>query len=316
MNLVKLLGEVAFGSRLRLLTDRFLQDGAKIYKSQNIDFEPRWFTTFYLLTKRSPLSITEIADELGYTQPAVTQVANVLLKNGLVKVIKHKEDTRKKMLVLSQKGIELLPKLEPIWAAFEDAIKELFKTIGYDVLLIVDKLESALDEKDMFTRVSGHVKNKQQSAAEIIEYSDKYREDFKTLNYEWLEEHFKVESEDKKILGDPENEILKNGGSIFFARVNGEVVGTAALIRHDDGRFELAKMGVTGKARGKQAGKKLAEAVIKKAKENGADRLFLETSNKLILALNLYNNLGFRQIEFGEASKYERSTIRMEMKLK
>ena len=72
MEFLKQLGEVAFGTRLRLLTDRFIQDGAKIYQKQNIDFEPRLFTMFYLLSQRSPLTITEITAELGYTQPAVT----------------------------------------------------------------------------------------------------------------------------------------------------------------------------------------------------------------------------------------------------
>ena len=115
MEFIKQLGEVAFGTRLRLLTDRFIQDGAKIYQSQNVDFEPRWFTMFYLLSQRSPLNISEITAELGYTQPAVTQIANLLIKKGLIKVVKDKTDTRKKILALSPKGLELVRDLQPIW---------------------------------------------------------------------------------------------------------------------------------------------------------------------------------------------------------
>src|SRR5688572_22860955 len=100
MTLVKDLGGMAFGTRLRLLTDKILQDGFKVYDMQKVDFEPRWFTLFYLLSRKSPLSISEITSELGYTQPAVTQIANIMQKKGLLKVVKDKTDTRKKMLTL------------------------------------------------------------------------------------------------------------------------------------------------------------------------------------------------------------------------
>jgi DNA-binding MarR family transcriptional regulator/GNAT superfamily N-acetyltransferase len=313
LNFVKQLGEVAFGTRLRLLTDRFTQDGVKIYQSQNIDFEPRWFTMFYLLSKRSPLSISEITRELGFTQPAVTQIANILLKKGLVKIVKHKEDTRKKMLSLSHKGISLLPSLEPVWESFEEAVRELFASTGYDVLLMIEKLETALDEKDMYERVTKKIKLKQSEGVEIIDYAPGYKNAFRDLNFEWLEKYFKIESEDRKLLEDPETEIIQKGGSIFFAIAGKEVLGTAALIRHDDNSYELAKMAVTEKAQGRQIGKRLAEAVLNKAKELKLNKIFLETNNKLIPAMNLYHKLGFRETEYNKPSKYERSTIMMEL---
>jgi DNA-binding MarR family transcriptional regulator/N-acetylglutamate synthase-like GNAT family acetyltransferase len=314
MEFIKQLGEVAFGTRLRLLTDRFIQDGAKIYQSQNIDFEPRWFTMFCLLSQKSPLNITEITTELGYTQPAVTQIANILIKKGLIKVVKDKTDTRKKLLALSPKGLELEKDLAPVWQGFEDAVKELFSTVGHDVMYIISRLEGALDEKDMFHRVSEKIKQKQINSVEITGYSGEYKELFGKLNYEWLEKYFKVEPEDKKLLGDPENEILKNGGEIIFAKYNGEVVGTAALIKYDNSEYELAKMAVTEKAQGRQIGKRLAEEIIDIAKKKNAKILFLETNVKLIPAMKLYKKLGFQLVE-NTNSKYARSTIRMELKL-
>src|SRR4030095_9011884 len=143
MKLIKQLGELAYGTRLRLLTERFIQDGAKIYQSQGIDFEPRWFTIFYLLSQKSPLSISEITSELGYTQPAVTQISNILLKKGYIRVVKDKSDTRKKLLSLSSKGLELLPRLQEVWKGFEDSVKDVFKATGYDILFITAIIEDA-----------------------------------------------------------------------------------------------------------------------------------------------------------------------------
>jgi len=315
MKLLRELGEIAYGTRLRLLTERFIQDGAKIYKSQNIDFEPRWFTVFYLLSQTSPLSISELTAGLGFTQPAVTQIANILVKKGFIKVVKDKSDTRKKLLELSPKGLELLPQLQPVWKGFEEAIKELFKDVGYDMLLITAKIEDALNKKDMFERVSGKIKQRQNEKVEIIEYRREYKSIFRDLNYQWLNKYFTVEKEDRRILNDPEKEIINNGGTVFFARADNKIVGTAALIKYDFKTYELAKMAVSENARGKQIGKKLTEAIIKKAREKKAKTLFLDTSIKLIPALNLYKKLGFEQIEFNEPSKYMRSTIRMALSL-
>lgn len=315
MNLIKQLEELAFGTRLKLLTERILQDGAKVYRAQNIDFEPRWFTVFYLLQKQSPLGITEISQMLGISQPAVSQVAEAMVKKGLVKIIKEKKDTRKKLLALSAKGESLIPVLKPVWESFEEATKELFNAIGYDMIFIIDKIERALDNKDMFTRISEKIKAKQNDSIKIIGYDSQYKDVFRDLNYEWLNKYFEVEAADRKLLTDPENQIIKRGGHIFFAEQNSEILGTAALIKHDNKTFELAKMAVTEKAQGKQIGRKLAVKLIETAKKNKAQTLFLETSKKLQPALNLYNSLGFEQVEFSNPSKYSRLTIKMEMKL-
>jgi len=157
MNFINQLGVLAFGTRLRLLTDKFINDAVKVYQAQNIDFEPRWFAMFYLLYTKSPLSISEITTELGYTQPAVTQIANILIKKRLVKITKDRNDSRRKMLTLSSKGLELLPKLKNLWEGFSSAIEELFIEINCNLLYEMEKVEIALQRKDMLTRVSENI---------------------------------------------------------------------------------------------------------------------------------------------------------------
>ncbi|HMT13008.1 MAG TPA: hypothetical protein PKA39_15475, partial [Ignavibacteria bacterium] len=87
----------------------------------------------------------------------------------------------------------------------------MFKATGYDMLHIIDKIESELDRKDMFQRVSENIKKKQIGEVEIVNYSPELKEHFRVLNYEWLTKYFTVEPEDKKLLEDPENEIIVNG---------------------------------------------------------------------------------------------------------
>jgi DNA-binding MarR family transcriptional regulator/N-acetylglutamate synthase-like GNAT family acetyltransferase len=317
MSYITELEELAFATRLKLLNERLIQDATRVYKTLDIDFEPRWFTIFYLLNTKSPLSITEISYELGITQPAVTQIADILVKKGYINHVKDKNDTRKRMLALSKKAKEHIPELEPIWESFSRAHKSLFNSISYDVMLMVGKLEEALDSKDMFTRIMEDFKKRQSSNVEIIDYKPEYKHYFKKLNYEWLKKYFWVEKDDEEILSNPESEIIGKGGFIFFAKENDEILGTAALKRHENGVFELAKMAVTEKAQGRQIGKKLVHSVIERARTENGGTLFLITSRRLKAACSLYRKLGFEQVENGngETTKYDRASIKMQLDL-
>src|ERR1700752_2380629 len=85
---------------------------------------------------------------------------------------------------------------------------------------------------------------------EIIDYTEELKEPIKTLNIEWLEKYFNVEPNDVVQLSNPKEEILDKGGYIYYAKYNGEVVGTFSLMKVDMSVYELAKMAVTDKVQG------------------------------------------------------------------
>lgn len=149
---------------------------------------------------------------------------------------------------------------------------------------------------------------------EILRYEKKYKNYFKKLNLEWLQKYFEVEPVDEKILSNPEK-IIKNGGEIFFAKLNNIVVGTCALEKIDNETFELIKMGVTEKAQGKKIGELLSKSAVEFAKSQKAKRIILESNRKLIAALSLYKKLGFVEVPDYVSSKYIRSNIKMILEL-
>ena len=72
---------------------------------------------------------------------------------------------------------------------------------------------------------------------------------FKALNVEWIQHFFALEPKDIEALDNPQR-ILADG-AIAMAELDGEVVGTCALIkRPEPGVWEIAKMGVTTQLRG------------------------------------------------------------------
>ncbi len=153
------------------------------------------------------------------------------------------------------------------------------------------------------------------SPIEILGYRPEWRHYFEQFNKAWLEEYFSVEPIDRWVLENPEEAILKDGGTILFARLEERIIGAVALKYNEDGALELIKMAVDKPYRGRGAGTKLCQAAIRRATEMGAPRLILYSQTKLPAAIAIYRKLGFREIPL-DPGAYERANIKMELGLK
>ena len=155
----------------------------------------------------------------------------------------------------------------------------------------------------------------------IVGYSAKYAVDFARLNYQWIEQYFRIEDEDRAALDQPEHYAIAPGGEIFFVLIDDEVVGTAALVPKTfkpDGapkRFELAKMAVDPKLQGRGIGKQLLAHVTAYARDRGADEVVLSTNDILAPALKVYRDAGFVQQAAAQDERYERSNMFMVLAL-
>lgn len=150
----------------------------------------------------------------------------------------------------------------------------------------------------------------------IVPFTSEYREDFRALNFSWIEEFFSVEDADRKVLDDPEGYVLDRGGDIFVALLGEEVVDVCALVKMDDENydFELAKMTVKSSFRAMGIGYTMGRFVLSAAKGKGATRIYLETNSKLSSAIRLYEKLGFQIID-NMCSPYERCDVQMGISL-
>ena len=148
----------------------------------------------------------------------------------------------------------------------------------------------------------------------IVPYRTKYAKAFKDLNLEWLETYFYVEDHDKEVLENAKKYILDNGGFIFFALFNNKVAGTVALMNQKEG-FELSKMAVSPEYQGLKIGQKLMQYCIDFGKTQGWPELLLYSNTLLENAIYIYRKFGFKEIELEKSSPYQRSNIKMVLKL-
>lgn len=152
-------------------------------------------------------------------------------------------------------------------------------------------------------------------AIEIIPFDDQHAGAFRELNLEWLRQYFTVEPYDEWQLSNPGSEIIGKGGYIFLAKEQNMIVGTVALAKQTDRSYELTKMCVTERKRGRGVGKLLMETCIRLGQEHKWQRLFLYSSTKLVTAIQLYRKYGFTEIPLEANSHYQRTNIKMELPL-
>ena len=119
---------------------------------------------------------------------------------------------------------------------------------------------------------------------------------FRSLNEEWIAEHFVVEEQDRRQLADPIAAYIATGGQILIAESAGRRVGCVALVPDGSGAYELSKMAVAADQQGRGTGRRLLAAAIDHAREVGATSIFLGSSTKLQNAVHLYEAVGFQHV--------------------
>jgi len=293
---IRELKSYAFGSRLKNLSDQFMNDVARIYKEYHIDFEPRWFPFFQMLLKEDNLSIGQMAAEIKQSHPAVVQVINVLDRKGLIIARKDHKDQRKRLVSLSKRGRIIAEELSDLWEDIHVAAENLLNDSAPEFLPIMTKLEHALNEMSIYNRVKEKMMETLIQNLEFVEYNPHYNKEFKRLNEDWLEKYLEITAHDRQMLTKPDDHIIKKGGKIFMLLSKGKVLGTYTLQHGNEKYCELSKFTIKEEYRGWKIGELMLEHAINKAKVLGFGSILLFTHPALKEATQLYRKRGFNEI--------------------
>ncbi|MGY0034861.1 MarR family winged helix-turn-helix transcriptional regulator [Pedobacter sp. NJ-S-72] len=150
-NIINESGSFAIGARLRRLYESLVNDMTQIYKEQGLPLETKDFILYYLMSKRSSISISDIAKELSLTHPAVIHIAKSLENIGYIESEKSSTDSRKRLLKLTKKGQKDLARYRVLWDDIIALNQEIFEQQTH-LLQHIEKLEEMLKEKTYYQR--------------------------------------------------------------------------------------------------------------------------------------------------------------------
>lgn len=306
-------GLLFLGSRFKRLADRLLGEAATIIRDAGLPIQPAHFPVLAAIEANGAMTVGELGGALRISQPAVTRSVARLVELGLLAASRPDGDLRQKTLALTGAGRGVLIRGKAlVWPRVTAAVEGLTGGLTGSLVEQLTGLEAGLDSASLRQRVARVVPAE---GLTLHDYSDDLAPAFAAINAEWIEAMFVLEENDRKILSDPRGTIVDKGGVILFVEAAGlGIVGTCALMKAADGVFELTKMGVSERARGRKAGEYLLAATLARAAEMDIETLYLLTNSKCAAAIHLYEKLGFRHdaaimAEYGR--RYDRCNVAM-----
>jgi DNA-binding MarR family transcriptional regulator len=186
-SLINSLGNLLLASRLKTLSEKLMNDINRIYKEKNLNFEASWFLVFYQLSLKSPMSITEIAEAIGITHPAVNQIAAKMLKAKIIEESFDNDDKRKRLLSISDEGKNILDMLKPVWEDIENATAEISNSRVENFLQVINNIENDLNKRDLYARVNERFKKRLKEKIDNLEYKPDYQKYNKNIDRNFAE---------------------------------------------------------------------------------------------------------------------------------
>jgi DNA-binding MarR family transcriptional regulator len=155
-DIVRELGYLTLGSRLKRIGERLQGQAQLVLEDSGISMPSSHFPVLAALDRLGPLSVGELAEAIGISQPAVTRMLDKLESEGLVKSNLPARDRRVRPVALTKTGAKLILRAkESVWPKIEAAVAEACAGAAGPLLAQLAALEAALAAMPLNLRVPG-----------------------------------------------------------------------------------------------------------------------------------------------------------------
>ncbi|WP_172292394.1 MarR family winged helix-turn-helix transcriptional regulator [Pseudoruegeria sp. HB172150] len=154
-DIVRQKGYLTLGSRLRRIGERLQAETQKVMADHDVPVQAGHYPLLAALDEQGPLSVNELVEALGVSQPGVTRSVGQLAKQGIVSVQRGKTDQRTRLVGLTDRGRDIVAQgREYIWPRIESGVAGLMAGQDGPLLEQLDHLEAALDEASLLQRIT------------------------------------------------------------------------------------------------------------------------------------------------------------------
>lgn len=164
-DVVRELGFLSLGSRFRRLGERLQSDVQRLLDDLGTGVQSGHFPTLAALDRLGPLTIGDVAEAIGITQPGATRIIVQLAKAGMVKVQTAREDQRRRVASLTAKGQRLVDSSKrDLWPQIEKAVQAVCGDLNGPLLEQLTAIEAALDAMPLNRRVASKLRKSHEPA--------------------------------------------------------------------------------------------------------------------------------------------------------
>lgn len=101
------------------------------------------YSMLFNIYQHEKISVTHLGEVMLLDQTTVTRNVNILKKEGYVTIVRDERDSRTKKISLTDKGLQKLNEVHPIWTNIQE---KLIKEIGIEEYKSFLKVQQILQE--------------------------------------------------------------------------------------------------------------------------------------------------------------------------
>ncbi|WP_143348407.1 MarR family winged helix-turn-helix transcriptional regulator [Ensifer adhaerens] len=152
-DVVRQLGYLCLGSRLKRIAERLQADVTRFGEGVGFDVPAGQYPVLAALDRHGALSVGDLVQALGVSQPGVTRSLTLLAEKGLIEIERNERDRRQKAVVLSSEGRNIVERSKrDVWRHVETAVTGLCAGLSGSLLDQLDAIEAGLDEMSLDRR--------------------------------------------------------------------------------------------------------------------------------------------------------------------
>ncbi len=153
-DVVRELGHLSLGTRLKRIGETLQAQTQAVLAAHGFEQPAAWFPLLAALDRLGPLSVGELSQAVGVSQPVVTRSLRGLEDDGLIESQATEADRRVRRIALSRKGQGLVARSQrEAWPAIEHAVAQACEGLTGDLLAQLAALEDALADQPLPQRV-------------------------------------------------------------------------------------------------------------------------------------------------------------------
>jgi len=154
-DVVRELGYLALGTRLKRLGERLQAQTQVLLEEAGVQLPASHFPILAALDRLGPLSVGEIAEAVGMSQPGITRMLDKLQSEGLVQSAAGSTDKRVRTIGLTTGGEKLVASSKRrVWPRVESAVADACRGRAESLLPALGALEESLLETPLNMRAA------------------------------------------------------------------------------------------------------------------------------------------------------------------
>jgi DNA-binding MarR family transcriptional regulator len=154
-DVVRSLGYLALGTRFRRLGERLQAHSQRIIDAHALAVPAAQFPFLAAIDRLGPLTVGELAEAVGVTQPGATRALAQLAAADLVAITRARDDQRCKAVTLTRQGRHAVATAKrKTWPTIEAAVRDVCGARSAPLLDQLAAIEDALDETPLERRAA------------------------------------------------------------------------------------------------------------------------------------------------------------------